>query len=1029
VLKNQAGAVEYLAKYRGPTHATESRDYVASWDLRNGLTNTSPRRYGGLAISRSGATSVYAPMLLESRRVDATIDAATPQTQRDLNALTFNVGCDVASGSPVNCSQGVVEEFSVYGRPAQDIKTDDSTTVVTPDFTGASYLQAQAIPRFSIPAGADPANTWIFDGGEFSGPIYDRINGVALAPTGTPRYQAWSGLLARGQGRRGIRTSGSDYLQAAATTTNAVGANAAYTIAVVLRNPPTSAVDNIVVSTNNTTGTSGYSIDRDPNNKFLCIFYTDATHYSGWRSSAYNDTAEHLIHCTTSIVAGAYVTHLYIDGVAAETTAVNAGGGAVSPLVNSNVFTIGKSAAGTAYGFIGQVDEVYTRASLIDAPTALAEYKQLVQQGTFLTNAANISHYKMNETTLTNGIGLRDHSGNGNHLTVVAGTPTPQYADMPWPAGTGTYKPSIEYLGSTQYHAAADAAIGNPDHRQPFSLIAWVRSPDLLSNNYYINKDYSNSPSYVMSTAGLTWKIGGVVQTRNFSASPADGPWHLVAGKAVWDGDSWVLCTSLDGGAFSCADYGQNGDPSGNVGMIKIGNTGLNRASMAGAMIVKNYALTDADVAAYFKAGTSPLSSLTYTRTNAIGYEVGNHPVDGIQIRKWGAGQVPFGWDSTVPTSMGNDRTGWGLPLHDAVVNRSIYSEAIDSWVTASEVTVTANSTAAPDGATTAEKIAGTVNNAAHIVKTAAVYTVPQNNYFTFRAYSKAGAAQQYVQPSLSVSGVNCAFTDLDVNAGTGTPRIVGAGLANVSGSTVGVGNGWLRTLLTAQCTAAGGCALLQAFCLSNAAAPASCCPAYVSAATSYAYSWGYQLVDVGASAASDNGVYCPSPSNSATTCNAASAYDAAANLASWDRSKGQVGTLVFSRNATGYGWDLYNASNAGRIYQLSQGSETYIYDATGAGVLQNRWSLANAQISLPTGIITSWDNTSTYYTDPAGTARRSYSRTMQSSYAGPHDTRTTDVGAAWNVVGGTNLYLGSDNAGANSINGLYVSGQIHSTR
>jgi hypothetical protein len=217
VLKDQGGQVEASIRSKPLGISTEKRTYIASWDTSatGGLTDTSPRKYAALAVN-----GVYGIAASSPRNHNATSQIPyLPINQRDLYSNYFYVGCD---GTGANCSQGVVEKAEWYARPAQTPRSDDSNiySYVT---NGASYLGAQAIPRFEIPTGATSANTWIWDYTEFSGKPIDRINGIELtASGGVPVFQNYSGLLARGNGRRTLAfispAAGDDYIQAASTS-------------------------------------------------------------------------------------------------------------------------------------------------------------------------------------------------------------------------------------------------------------------------------------------------------------------------------------------------------------------------------------------------------------------------------------------------------------------------------------------------------------------------------------------------------------------------------------------------------------------------------------------------------------------------------------------------------------------------------------------------------------------------------------------------------------------------------------------
>jgi hypothetical protein len=1035
-IKDQAGGVEYTAKYRGTAYATESRDYTSSWNMRDGLTNTNPRRYGGLSVARSGSSSTYTSFVQESRNVNAAIDAVTPQQQKDLNSSTIYVGCDASTGTPTNCSLGGVDTFEVWGRPAQDVKVADSTQVLLGDFSGAGFMQAQgSYARLNLPTGAVAATSEIFDFGEYSGSLYGRLNGTVLTPTGTPRYAGWSGLLARGQGRRGIRFNGTtDYIQAPDAVGNAIGNNAAYTWAAIVTT--TGVAWKTIISTQAAPDLLGYSMMTNGTG-VDCTTRLSAANTTT-RSSGALAVGKHLVQCTGSIVAGAFVPHVYVDGVLND-GALAVVGAVTLPIANGGAFTLGRYYAGGPLYFDGQVHEVYTRPVLMDAATALAEYKQLTQQGTFLTNAANTSHYKLNETTLTNGVGVKDHTANGNHLTVVAGTPTPQYADMPWPAGSGTYKPAIEYNAAGNYHSGG-AATGVPANAQPFSLCTWMRIYAIpAAAQQIITKGTANDyyDLYVLNASGFprfrfNTNEGGLASTTT-ATNIADNNWHLICAKVTYTGGAtYTPYISIDGGAFTyVAGSTTTGDPSGNAANIVLGQgLAATPVQLSDAMFIPNYELTDANVAAMVPPNAgSPLASLTYTRTDKACYETGNHPVDGIQVRCWNANQVPFAYESSLGSSMGNERFQWGIPSHDAVINKiNKASEVMAAPDILVGLTAASNVVSAPDGATTAEKFTETAVDETHRWITSGLApSWALNEYRTASVYLRKGAGTTWVTVS-TYDGTSIFGGYVNVNLDTAAAGLTGSGdpvnTPYITSSVLGVGGGWIKVSVTSQCLRVAGCSQYLAWYTRDGNNVWNATSHHLGALTNYVYASGVQLR---AEYPALN-VYCPTTvAGSTTTCNASNLSVAAANLASWTRGQGQITWLGYSRNPTGVAWDLANGvNNNGRHYLLSQGSETYIYD--NAGVLQNRWSLANAQINTVTGIVQSFDSTGVYYTDPAGIAQTAYGRTMQTGYNGPWPTYTTRSNG-WVPGVGTDLYLGSDSASSNRINGVIVNVSIHSAK
>jgi hypothetical protein len=388
-----------------------------------------------------------------------------PPRQKDLNSAIMYVGCD---NNGANCLQGTMESIDWWGRPAPaKIIADDPTHLITADFSGPSYLGAKGIVPFTCPVGVSTANCWNVMSTSLSGSLYDSINGVALTATGTPRYQAFSGLLARGRGRRGtyFLGSSSQYIAGAASATASIGANTSAVVYVSGSFDPAAAATMELVGSTVSSATAGYGIWTTNNPRLYCAI-SDGTNARICYGTITSGWARRHLACRHSKAASWADPVPYQDGVALSATC--AGTNPSGSAANGAAVKLGT--IGTNY-LTGQIVEAYLSAggTYTDA-TVLAHYKQKIQTGDYWTDDANtVAHYKFTEPTMTNGVGLRDHSGNGNHLTVVSGTPTPQYSDAPWPAGTGLTMPAVE-VSDTAYFATAAAQMV-PAAGQPFSAI------------------------------------------------------------------------------------------------------------------------------------------------------------------------------------------------------------------------------------------------------------------------------------------------------------------------------------------------------------------------------------------------------------------------------------------------------------------------------------------------------------------------------------------------------------------------------
>jgi hypothetical protein len=160
-----------------------------------------------------------------------------------------------------------------------------------------------------------------------------------------------------------------------------------------------------------------------------------------------------------------------------------------------------------------------------------------------------------------------------------------------------------------------------------------------------------------------------------------------------------------------------------------------------------------------------------------------------------------------------------------ASVNLLTYTQEFDNaaW-TKNGSTVTANTTAAPDGTSTADKLVENTATAQHLLaRTENVASAP----VTFSVYAKA-AERSWI--SLYIGAVN---TSAFFNLSTGT---VGTVQASVTASITSVGNGWYRCSITAA--SVGNGSLTRGIYVANADNSTS----YTGDGTSGIFIWGAQL-------------------------------------------------------------------------------------------------------------------------------------------------------------------------------------------
>jgi hypothetical protein len=559
--------------------------------------------------------------------------------------------------------------------------------------------------------------------------------------------------------------------------------------------------------------------------------------------------------------------------------------------------------------------------------------------------------------------------------------------------------PAVE-VSNTAYFATAAAQMV-PAAGQPFSAIARVRIPvGMAQDSYIIGAAGAGNDQWRLYVAGATgfptwsWTVDGSAQTKTVATDIRDGLWHVIAGKSTVAATTWTPYASLDGAAFASGST-VAGDPGQNANVVTVGGAaGASVFQVGGAFVSNNYALTDADVAAYATPITgTPVPLMTYARTNTSCYEVGNHPVDGAEVKCFNANNVGYGFATGMDSLPGNEYRGLGMPVHAAVTNTAFYSEKLDSWSLQGTASVAADNVPAPDGQKTADTL-----------------TTGVDGNGVYRAGLSCTAAQpvspQFYLKTSSVSGTVNFESAYSVAEGKWQIDLA----ALPVGKWVHITRSSSYVTVVAEFVCHGG----------NVWGPYFS----VTSGTASFVVWGMQAENNNSYYPTFPLLYCPTPTNATATCNAVtSSYVAAANLTAWDRAQGVIAGVMYPTNTTAYAMDLHNGSDLnGAIRILSPTTEALIYDSS--HVLKQDWSMTNAQSAL-TGFVMAYDDTTAFYS----TTRRAYALTYQSSYAGPWGTYGTDSGAAWTPAAGTNLYIGQTNAGASQANGPVQTISVYRTR
>jgi hypothetical protein len=136
-----------------------------------------------------------------------------------------------------------------------------------------------------------------------------------------------------------------------------------------------------------------------------------------------------------------------------------------------------------------------------------------------------------------------------------------------------------------------------------------------------------------------------------------------------------------------------------------------------------------------------------------------------------------------------------GLLVEEARTNLVTYSEQFDdaAW-SKSGATITANEIAAPNGATTADKIVPSASSGRHV--TNQNFTSSANVAYTLTCFAKAAEYSYLVLSTIDGSNSNGLGYIFDLSTGVASVLTVGTGFTGVTATTVRLPNGWYRCSL-----------------------------------------------------------------------------------------------------------------------------------------------------------------------------------------------------------------------------------------
>jgi hypothetical protein len=144
--------------------------------------------------------------------------------------------------------------------------------------------------------------------------------------------------------------------------------------------------------------------------------------------------------------------------------------------------------------------------------------------------------------------------------------------------------------------------------------------------------------------------------------------------------------------------------------------------------------------------------------------------------------------DPRITFTRATTATYYGTRTALAEQNLLLQSQTFDVTWNKPAITITANSTAAPDGTTTADTLTGDGATTNHNVNQGSIATTSNR---TFSVYAKAGT-QNFIQFYFAAD--TAPFANFNITAGAGAVGSVGT---NITASIVDAGNGWYRCIAT----------------------------------------------------------------------------------------------------------------------------------------------------------------------------------------------------------------------------------------
>lgn len=418
-------------------------------------------------------------------------------------------------------------------------------------------------------------------------------------------------------------------------------------------------------------------------------------------------------------------------------------------------------------------------------------------------------------------------------------------------------------------------------------------------------EDTAAASIHLLLTTTDTTVINGTRYTSSLYAKAAERSWiQLAEGTGTTAGAYFNLTTGVVGTVSG------TGSPTASIQSVGGGwyRCTLSWNAIGVAARLRAYMATGDGTASYTGDGTSGIYVSDFQLSNSASVDpyVYNPQAAAASAAFYGP-RIDYN-----PVTLASN----GLLIEEQRTNLLTYSEDFTNaaW-TKIQTSITANTTVAPDGNTTADALIEAATNAQHQMLQAATLTAAA---YTWTVFAKAtSGSQRWLNLYPQGTGVAAAAV-FDINTGTVTltsgPQYLGSSIVNV-------GNGWFRCSLTFTGAAVS---VNNVIYLSNNATIAA--PGYTGDGTSGIFLWGSQ-VELGAFATS----YIPTVASQVTR-NADSASMLGDNFYTWYNQN--QGTVRVEGDTVGYALNQM-------IVSLTDGTLTnpiQIYNDVSGQIQANVW-------------------------------------------------------------------------------------------